>query len=166
MAFELRALRRGDDRGGFDCGIEPLNVFFRRYAHNHQFKYGISVTWVAADEERVAGFVTVTVTTVSRDAIPSARSLPPLPLPALLVGRLAVDASAKGQGVGERLLGAAIRAARAMHREVGCIGIIVDSKPDAVRFYERYGFRVIEEPTEEFGTAQMYLAYELIEPEA
>ena len=77
-----------------------------------------------------------------------------------------MDASAKGQGVGERLLGAAIRAARAMHREVGCIGIIVDSKPDAVRFYEKYGFRVIEEPTEEFGTAQMYLAYELIEAEA
>jgi hypothetical protein len=46
----------------------------RRYANNHPFKYGISVTRVAVDEDRVAGFVTVTATTVSREAIPSARS--------------------------------------------------------------------------------------------
>ncbi len=104
---------------------------------------------MAADEERIAGFVTVTVATVSRDAVPSARSLAPLPVPALLVARLAVDASAKGQGVGERLLSAAIRGARTMRRDVDSIGIVVDSKPAAVRFCEKYGFRVIEEPTEE-----------------
>jgi hypothetical protein len=34
--------------------------------------------------------------------------------------------------------------AREMADRVGCVGVVVDAKPDAVRFYERYGFEVIE----------------------
>lgn len=109
MAFEIRPLRRDDDRSAFDCGVEALNTFFRRFAHHHQFKHGISVTSVAVNGPRIGGFVTLTATTVLRDIIPSARSLPPLPLPAVLIGRLAVDIGATGHGVGASLLAPAIR---------------------------------------------------------
>jgi hypothetical protein len=28
-----------------------------------------------------------------------------------------------------------------MRDDVGCVGVIVDAKPDAIHFYERYGFQ-------------------------
>lgn len=160
MAFEIRTLQREDDRSTFDCGNEALNTFFRRFAHHHQFKHGISVTSVAVDGPRVGGFVTLTATTLSRTGIPSARSLPPLPLPAVLVARLGVDVSAAGQGLGGGLLAPAIRAARVMRRDVGCIGLLVDSKPEAIGFYRKHGFMLLGEPEVEGGSTRMYLPYE------
>jgi len=31
-----------------------------------------------------------------------------------------------------------------MSEKVGCIGVVVDAKPDAVGFYTRYGFEKLE----------------------
>jgi hypothetical protein len=31
-----------------------------------------------------------------------------------------------------------------MVESVGCLGVVVDAKPDAVRFYERYGFEPLD----------------------
>ena len=31
-----------------------------------------------------------------------------------------------------------------MSEKVGCIGVVVDAKPDAVDFYTRYGFEKLE----------------------
>jgi GNAT superfamily N-acetyltransferase len=76
---------------------------------------------------------------------------------------LGVALDARGEGLGERLLGAAILAARSMRREVGCIGILVDAKPVAVGFYERFGFRVIEPPATASDTEKMYLPFDIIE---
>lgn len=160
MAFEIRPLQRDDDRSAFDCGNEALNTFFRRFAHHHQFKHGISATSVAAEGQRLTGFVTVTATTLTRTDVPSARSLPPLPLPAVLIARLGVDLSAAGLGLGGALLAPAIRAARVMRRDLGCIGLVVDSKPEAIGFYRKHGFVVLGEPGVEGGSTRMYLPYE------
>ncbi|MFT7625027.1 MAG: GNAT superfamily N-acetyltransferase, partial [Myxococcota bacterium] len=70
--------------------------------------------------------------------------LPRYPLPVALVGRLAVHQDAQGQGVGQRLLGDALRRVHAAAALAGCVGVIVDAKDEAAeRFYERYGFTVI-----------------------
>ena len=61
------------------------------------------------------------------------------PLPALRIARLAVDARAQGRGIGE-LLKQALILARRTAEAVGCVGVVVDAKSDAVAFYERYGF--------------------------
>ena len=57
----------------------------------------------------------------------------------MLLGRLAVDRSYQGKGLGAVLLGDALmRPARA---ELGVFAMVVDAKDDAAqRFYERYGF--------------------------
>ncbi len=34
--------------------------------------------------------------------------------------------------------------ANEMAERTGCIGVVVDAKPDAIEFYERYGFESLE----------------------
>lgn len=163
MAFEVRLLRREDDRGGFDCGEAPVNTFLQRFAHHHQFKHGVSVTWVAVDNSKVGAFATLTATTMGREEVPSTRSLPPFPLPALLLARLGVDQSAQGAGLAKQLLLVAIRSALRMRAEVGCVGIAVDAKPGAIGFYTRRAFVVIRPPTEVDASTRMFLPTETIE---
>jgi GNAT superfamily N-acetyltransferase len=55
-----------------------------------------------------------------------------------------VDKKAQGRGVGLTLLKAVFVMARAMAGDFGCIGVVVDAKPQAVTFYERYGFTALE----------------------
>ena len=52
--------------------------------------------------------------------------------------------SAQGMGVGGQLLKFVLTLALRMAREFGCVGVIVDAKPQAVDFYEKYGFIRVE----------------------
>jgi len=72
------------------------------------------------------------------------RKLPQYPLPVLRLARLAVDRSAQGKGVGGALLRAVFVLAREMAGRVGCVGVVVDAKPEAIGFYERYGFTKLD----------------------
>lgn len=163
MAFEVRLLRRENDRSGFACGEEPVNTFLQRFAHHHQFKHGVSGTWVAVEDGRVGAFVTLTATTLGREEVPSTRSLSPFPLPALLLARLGVARTAQGSGVGKQLLLATARTAVRMRADVGCVGIAVDAKPNAVRFYARRAFAVIRPPAEPGASTRMFLPMETID---
>jgi ribosomal protein S18 acetylase RimI-like enzyme len=63
-----------------------------------------------------------------------------------------VDGSARGRRLGEALLRFCIELAEQLREEFGCVGLLVDAKPDAVTFYKRFGFqilRVVEGSTEQ-----------------
>jgi GNAT superfamily N-acetyltransferase len=53
---------------------------------------------------------------------------------------LAVDERRRGQGIAQALLRCVFALAHKMAAELGCVGLIVDAKPDAVAFYSRLGF--------------------------
>ena len=72
------------------------------------------------------------------------KHLPAYPLPILRLARLAVDERFQGHGVGKLLLRAMLELALEMRGRVGCIGVVVDAKPDAVAFYSALGFEAIE----------------------
>jgi predicted N-acetyltransferase YhbS len=139
---EIRILRPDDDRGGFRCGDEALDLFFHLYAGQNQFRHHIGVTYVAVDEGsgRIVGFVTVTPATLDADQTRTGKRMPPYPMPVLRVARLAVAEEAGGRGLGQSLLRFACELAETMRDQVGCVGLLVDAKPDAVEFYQRYGF--------------------------
>jgi hypothetical protein len=158
--IRLEPLTGRHDRSGFDCGVEPLNVWLRQTALQHQGK-GISRTFVAVphDEKAVesyqqAGYEDIGPTSiVGFYALASAfvliEELPPelakrypRQIPVTRLGRLAVRADMQGQGLGRLLLADAIHRARGAAQAVGSAGIFVDAKNDAAaRFYQGFGFR-------------------------
>ena len=66
--------------------------------------------------------------------------VPAYPLPILRISRLAVDERDQGSGIGRLLLRAMFGLALDLRDRFGCMGVIVDAKPDAVGFYEGLGF--------------------------
>jgi GNAT superfamily N-acetyltransferase len=55
-----------------------------------------------------------------------------------------VDERFQGHGIGRLLLRAMLELALEMRDRVGCIGVVVDAKPDAVAFYSALTFKSIE----------------------
>ena len=65
----------------------------------------------------------------------------PHQVPILLIGRLAVDVSVQGQGLGAALLADALQRCCAASQIVGARAIVAHALDDeAMRFYARYGF--------------------------
>jgi GNAT superfamily N-acetyltransferase len=146
MAVEIRRLRPEDDRSGFRSGNVELDRFFQRFAGQNQFRHHIGTTYVAVEGGTILGFATVAPSEIAADDLPTSRRkrLPQYPLPVLRLARLATDDRARGQGVGSALLRAVFALAHQLAADYGCIGVIVDAKPDAVTFYERLGFLRLE----------------------
>jgi GNAT superfamily N-acetyltransferase len=144
--MEIRALRERDDRSQFTSGDDDLDRFFRKFAAQNQYRHYLGVTYVAVDGGRILGFATVAPGHIEIDGLPAAvrKKLPRYPLPILRLARLAVDRSAAGQGLGTRLLRFALELALRMAADYGCVGVVVDAKPDAVDFYTKYGFAPVE----------------------
>ncbi len=140
--MEIRALREGDDRSQFRSGDPDLDRFLQKFAGQNQFKHYLGVTYVAVADERILGFATVAPGHVEIDDLPAAarRKLPRYPLPVLRLARLAVDDGARGQRLGNELLRFVLQLAVRMANDFGCIGVVVDAKPDAIEFYRKYGF--------------------------
>jgi predicted N-acetyltransferase YhbS len=144
--MEIRTLHESDDRSRFQSGDPDLDRFFHDFAGQNQFKHYVGVSYVAVDEGHILGFATVAPGHLEIEELPTAarRKLPRYPLPVLRLARLAVDISAQGLGVGGQLLKFVLTLALRMAHEFGCVGVIVDAKPQAVDFYEKYGFIRVE----------------------
>ena len=138
----IRSLERSDVREGFSCGEPALDRFLQQHAWQNQRRHHLGVTYVAVDDEthRVVGYFTLAAASLSCED-----STPDLPraymeIPAMRIGRLAVDSRAQGIGLGSELLRAALTIALAESERIGCAGVVVDAVADAVGFYERFGF--------------------------
>jgi GNAT superfamily N-acetyltransferase len=146
VAIEVRLLGETDNRSSFQSGDEQLDLFFRRYAGQNQFRHHIGTTYVAVESETILGFATVTVGHLEIEDLPPGlrKKLPDYPLPILRLTRLAVDRNAQGTGVGERLMRTVFSVAIELREKLGCVGVVVDAKRGAENYYSRYGFVVLE----------------------
>ena len=142
MELRVRSLRRDDDRSTFRSADASLDAFFAQYAGQHQFKAHASVTYVVDREGRIAGYATVTAACIDIvDLPPEDRLRYPYPAPVLSLARLATDERDRGLGIGRTLLAHVFILAAKMADELGCVGVVVDSKAGALPFYEKYGFK-------------------------
>lgn len=142
MGIEVRLLGETNDRSSFQSGDEQLDLYFRRYAGQNQFRHHIGTTYVAVEGTAILGFATVTVGHVEIEDLPSRlrKKLPDYPVPILRLARLAVDRNAQGKGVGERPMRTGFSIAIELREKLGCTGIVVDAKRGAENYYSRYGF--------------------------
>ena len=143
--WRVELLAKHHDRSSFDCGVAELTTYLRQFARQNQ-EENIGRTWVALGEagRAVVGFYTLTVASVSRDRFSAEeiRRLPRYPIPVAHIGRLAVDLSERGQGLGEHLLMHALEQIHRVSNIVPIFAVEVRAKDErAAAFYERYGFR-------------------------
>lgn len=135
---------RRHDRSGFACGHAGLDEYLKRYA-SQSLRHRLAQVYVAEDADgRVLGYYTLSAASLSHDELPEglARRLPKYPVPAVLIGRMASDGQARADGlhIGSRLLIHALKQALRAADTIGVQCVIVDSKPEAVGFYQRFGF--------------------------
>lgn len=143
--FVTEPLRREHRRAAFSCGVEILDRYLRELALQ-DVKRLIAGCFVAVDEAGdIAGYYTLAATHVPIEALPpeTTKKLPRYPvIPAMLIGRLAVSATCRGQGLGRALVADA--AIRTKGFGIGAFALIVDAKDQAaVAFYEASGFAPI-----------------------
>jgi len=145
--YRIEHLNRHHDRDAFSCGKPPLDEYLKKHARRHA-ELGVCVAFVLLDtaNEAIAGYYTLSSLSIRLEDLPPtvARRLPPLPIPAVLLGRLAVDTRYQGQKLGAAVLVDALKRAQGHAREVGAVGVVVDAKDEeAKRFYVKFGFEEI-----------------------
>jgi predicted N-acetyltransferase YhbS len=138
-----RPLAGEDDRDAFDCGRESLNQWFRRHAWRNQ-QGGMSRATVVCDSVTgvIVGYVALSAAQIERGHLPrSAQRNHPDPIPAILLGQLAVDLRYHGKRYARSLMLYALTTAVRLSNEIGCFGVVTHPIDDGVRdFYRRFGF--------------------------
>ena len=149
MEFIIVSIDNPIHREDFDCGIAQLNDYLKKYARQNDRK-GIAKTFVAiADlETRIAiGYYSVSMDKIEFESLPTehSRKIPRYPLPAMLIGKLAVDRSIQGRGLGKELLMDAFKRAVRLSSDVGIFAVTIDATNQAAKtFYLKYGFISLE----------------------
>ncbi len=150
--YRTSRIEPGDISQGFRSGKHSLDDYFKRHALAND-RDGIGCAFVlrrpqsAGTLPSILGFYTLSMAEVGskKAARVLSRKLPQYPMPAALIGRLAVDKRAQGQRFGEKLLLDALRRVVDVADWIGCLGIAVDAMDeDAEGFYSSYGFTVVE----------------------
>lgn len=140
--FRLAPLDAAHERAAFDSESEPLNRYLREHV-TQDVRRRVAACFVALDDgQRVVGYYTLASASLLLADLPAStgRKLPRYPsVPAVRMGRLAVDQAFKGHGLGGALLADALE--RAARSEIAAFALMVDAKNEAAAaFYRHHGF--------------------------
>jgi ribosomal protein S18 acetylase RimI-like enzyme len=144
--FRLEPLAREHRRGMFRCGEEVLDRYFQTQV-TQDIRRRIANCFVAVEiaTGQIAAYYTISAASIPLVDLPleETKRLPRYPtVPAVRIGRLAVDQGFQGRGLGAALLADA--AARALSSAAAAFTLLVDAKNDpAVAFYQHFGFRIL-----------------------
>jgi GNAT superfamily N-acetyltransferase len=136
---------------------EALSFQFEHYFDWFQKRFpedadkGVAASFVltAPPALRVLGYYTLSASIVNASELPDAlaKKLPRYPqLPVPLLGRLAVDQSMQGQGLGEFLLMDALRRSLDAAVNIAAMAVVVDAKDEAAHaFYRDFSFTPLQQ---------------------
>jgi GNAT superfamily N-acetyltransferase len=132
------------DRATFDCGHAALDDWLKQRAGQFD-RRDLARTYVAvrSGELKVLGYYAISTHGVRREDLPEeqAKGLPRIDVPVVLLGRLAVDRSVQGCGLGSLLMIDSLRRIELLAEQVGIRAVEVDAIDDAARnFYLKFGF--------------------------
>jgi GNAT superfamily N-acetyltransferase len=133
----------GHRRDDFSCGNSTLDHFLHQFAGQYE-RRGLGRTFVAVGQGKVLGYYTLAVGELVTQELPPQvlKKFPRHPVPVVLLGRLAVDLSARGQGLGEGLLMDALRRCLSLSQHAGVHAVEVQAVDEAAKkFYQKYGFK-------------------------
>ena len=131
----------------FDCGQKSMNDFLKQFALKN-LKLNISRTWIVFDEHNnqgekhnVIGYFTLSMQSVEPSLFPDEK-LPRYNLPTTLLARIAIDQNFQNQGLGKKILYAALKKALIISKvglpSYAVILDVLDEK--ALAFYKKFSF--------------------------
>jgi len=134
-------LSSSHDLSAFDSGEPALDIWLRRRAEQNQVS-GASRTYVVCVGKKVVGYYTLAAGAVAHAEAPGRiRRNMPDPVPVIVLGRLAVDKTFQGRGIGAGLLRDAVLRVVQAAEIAGIRAILVHAISEAAkRFYEKHGF--------------------------
>jgi predicted N-acetyltransferase YhbS len=137
------------DTSLFHCRHDALNQWLRRRALSNASSGATRTYVVCAEGHRVVGYYSLASGSLDVESAPSRlRRNMPDPLPVVVLGRLAVDDTWAGRGVGSGLLkDAVLRSLQAADLIGACALLCHAIDADAKAFYAKHGF--VESPTQE-----------------
>ena len=162
MSYSTVPLHTSHKKKDFNCGKTLLDNYLHTQAKQDVKRKLAACFILAGEENKVKGYYTLSATAVQRDLLPGniKNKMPPSyhDLPATLLGRLAIDSSYQGQGLGEHLLLDALKRCHDISSwSIGSMAVIVDPiDAGAQRFYENYGFITLPD------SGKMFLPMETI----
>ena len=131
----VEPLGRHHDRTAFHCGAEALDHYLKQQARQDADKR-VAAPFVAVNppHTRVLGYYTLSASVLTLADLPDElacklRRYPQLPV--TLLGRLAIDQSTKGQGLGEHLLLDALHRSLAHADQIAAMAVVVDAKDES-----------------------------------
>lgn len=133
---------RRHHREQFDSGEAVLDEWLRRYAGQNR-RRDTTATWVISDaDDVVVAYASVAMTGIDRSAAPETLGKgAPDPVPALLLGRLAVDHRYANLGIGTALTAHVHATAVELNEKAACRAVVVTAlNPNARAWWERLGF--------------------------
>jgi GNAT superfamily N-acetyltransferase len=138
----IEPLNTSHDRPGFQCGESSLDEYIKKQA-KQDVKRRVSRVFVARELDKpgiILAYYTLSTLSIELPP-PLARKLPRHPIPAALIGRLAVSQQVQGYGVGRMLVADAIKRILGVSNEIAIYAVVVDALNEgARRFYQQFGF--------------------------
>jgi ribosomal protein S18 acetylase RimI-like enzyme len=143
MPFKIEPFAPIYTREGFNCGTPELDRYLKQYA-GQDVRRNLAALFVAVknDTNLIIGYYTLSNASIDTRIIPEQlrKKLSTYDdVPAIRIGRLAVDLSVQGQGLGTMLLANAV--IRSTSNISAWAFMVVDAKDDAAcAFYRKFGF--------------------------
>jgi GNAT superfamily N-acetyltransferase len=141
------------DRSSFTCGVDSLDDYIKNRA-SQELKKLVSTPYVLTDspERKVLGYYCLSSYSLAKPPLcgiasteleeSTTKKLPKYPLlPAIMLGRLAVDSEYQGKGYGDLLVADALKRSLALSKQLASFAVVVDAIDQGVaKFYQRHGF--------------------------
>ena len=145
LPYQVEALGKRHERGGFSCGSGALDRYLQQQARQDADKrVAAPFVLVEPPSTRVLGYYTLSASVIQAKELPDdlASKLPRYPqLPVTLLGRLAVDLTLKNRGIGQFLLMDALWRCLGAATQIAAMAVLVDAKDQAAEaFYSHFGF--------------------------
>lgn len=135
---------KGIDRTVFSCGVDELDVYIKKQASQDVKRHLTKCHMALNSDNELIGYYTLSAFSLPLKYLSEerARRYPYPVLPAVLLGRLAVDKSVQGMGLGGFMLRNALL--RVLALDIGVFAVFVEAKDDKAKsFYSKYGFESI-----------------------
>ena len=165
-SYSVRPLNEGETLNSFNCGDAELDEFILSKASEYK-KTLLAVSYVLEENGNPIAYFSLSNDNLSAEIFESKTNFNRQMrkrfvnekrrkhFPAVKIGRFAVDKSYESSGVGRYLI-SLIKSSTITNQKSGCRFITVDAYNDAIGFYEKNGFNMVNTYNPERRTQSMF----------